>query len=237
MTPQAIPGNVLDAQDDPQLVESLRSQGFVFVDRVSGESIREVSPCRYEITQKLSNGETRHAPVEVGCLIAPTVEVSVVLLADGSFRYAYTLANSAKAEQSIYGFSIQLPASDIVTARQQGRTMALELGFEGAEVTLIAAAISEVSRNIVEYAKCGEVVLQVQNHSTRQGLCVVARDEGPGIPDVAQAMQYGYSSRKGLGVGLPGAKLLMDEFEIVSKVGQGTTITMKKWLSKGRKPQ
>src|SRR2546428_190773 len=128
-------------------------------------------------------------------------------------------------------------ASDIVTARQQGRTMALELGFEGAEVTLIAAAISEVSRNIVEYAKRGEVVLQIQNHGTRQGLCVVARDQGPGIPDVAQAMQYGYSSRKGLGVGLPGAKLLMDEFEIVSKVGQGTTITMKKWLSKGRKPQ
>src|SRR6266478_2327164 len=123
-------------------------------------------------------------------------------------------------------------ATDIVIARQQGRTLALELGFEGAEVTLIAAAISEVSRNIVEYAKCGEILLQVHNSGSRPGLCVVARDEGPGIPDVAQAMQYGYSSRKGLGVGLPGAKLLMDEFQIVSKVGQGTTITMKKWLHK-----
>ena len=64
----------------------------------------------------------------------------------------------------------------------------------------------------------------------KRGLCIVARDEGPGIPDVAQAMQYGYSSRRGLGVGLPGAKLLMDDFDIVSKVGVGTTITMKKWV-------
>jgi len=123
-----------------------------------------------------------------------------------------------------------MSALDIVTARQQGRSLAKELGFEGAEVTLIAAAISEVSRNIVDYAKSGEIVLQPLNHSPKRGLCVVARDKGPGIPDVAQAMQYGYSTRRGLGVGLPGAKLLMDEFDIVSKVGVGTTITMKKWV-------
>src|SRR5436190_23901409 len=121
-------------------------------------------------------------------------------------------------------------AVDIVTARQKGRSLALELGFDGAEVTLIAAAISEVSRNIVEYAKHGQSILQPTNHGARKGLCVVADDKGPGIADVAQAMQYGYSSRRGLGVGLPGAKLLMDEFEIVSKVGVGTTITMKKWV-------
>jgi serine/threonine-protein kinase RsbT len=121
-------------------------------------------------------------------------------------------------------------ALDIVTARQKGRSLAVELGFEGAEVTLIAAAISEVARNIVEYAKNGEILLQPQNHGPRQGLCVVARDQGPGIQDIGQAMQYGYSTRRGLGVGLPGAKLLMDEFEIVSQVGVGTTITMKKWL-------
>src|SRR5882757_2784651 len=91
-------------------------------------------------------------------------------------------------------------STDIVTARQQGRTLATELGFEGTEVTLIAAAISEVSRNIVEYAQSGEIVLRPLNHGQRQGLCVVARDHGPGIADVAQAMQYGYSTRKGLGV-------------------------------------
>ncbi|HEY6170228.1 MAG TPA: anti-sigma regulatory factor [Verrucomicrobiae bacterium] len=122
--------------------------------------------------------------------------------------------------------------ADIVTARQKGRSLAKELGFEGADLTLIAAAISEVSRNIVEYARNGEIVLAPTNNNGRPGLCVVARDEGPGIPDVAQAMQYGYSTRRGLGVGLPGAKVLMDDFDIVSKVGVGTTITMKKWRSK-----
>jgi len=121
---------------------------------------------------------------------------------------------------------------DIVTARQQGRTLATELGFKGTDVTLIAAAISEVSRNIVEYAQCGEIVLRPLNHGQRLGLCVVAKDCGPGIADVTQAMQYGYSTRKGLGVGLPGAKLLMDEFDIVSKVGEGTTVTMKKWVNR-----
>ena len=120
--------------------------------------------------------------------------------------------------------------ADIVTARQKGRSLALALGFEGTEVTLIAAAISEVSRNIVEYAQRGQIILQATNNGDKRGLCIVARDEGPGIPDVAQAMQYGYSSRRGLGVGLPGAKLLMDDFDIISKVGAGTTITMKKWL-------
>ncbi len=120
-------------------------------------------------------------------------------------------------------------AIDIVTARQKGRALALDLGFENVDATLIAAAISEVSRNIVEYAKSGEIILQSSRNGTKTGLCVVARDQGPGIPDIAQALQYGYSTRRGLGVGLPGAKLLMDEFDIISQAGQGTTITMRKW--------
>ena len=110
-----------------------------------------------------------------------------------------------------------MSAADIVTARQKGRVMALEMGFDGADPTLIAAAISEVSRNIVEYAKRGEVILQPRRNGTRSGLCVVARDQGPGIPDLARALQYGYSTRKGLGVGLPGAKMLMDEFRSLQK--------------------
>jgi serine/threonine-protein kinase RsbT len=120
--------------------------------------------------------------------------------------------------------------SDIVTARQKGRALAKELGFEGGDITLVAAAISEVARNIVEYAKSGEIVFQPITNGSKRGLCVTARDKGPGIPNISQAMQYGYSTRRGLGVGLPGAKLLMDEFDIVSQVGVGTTITMKKWL-------
>lgn len=123
-------------------------------------------------------------------------------------------------------------AVDIVTARQRGRALALELGFNGADVTLIAAAISEVARNIVDHAKKGEIHMSALNSSAnggRIGVQIIARDEGPGIRDVAQAMQYGYSTRKGLGVGLPGAKWLMDEFDIISEIGRGTMITMKKW--------
>jgi serine/threonine-protein kinase RsbT len=121
-------------------------------------------------------------------------------------------------------------AADIVTARQRGRVLAMELGFNGSDLTLVATAISEVARNIVDHAKRGEIILATVNHGSRQGITIIARDEGPGIPDIARAMEYGYSTRKGLGVGLPGAKWLMDEFEIDSKVGQGTTVTMKKWL-------
>ena len=123
-------------------------------------------------------------------------------------------------------------AVDIVTARQRGRALALELGFNGADVTLIAAAISEVARNIVDHAQRGEILMSAVNTDLaggRGGIQIIARDEGPGIRDVVQAMQYGYSTRKGLGVGLPGAKWLMDQFDIASEVGRGTTITMKKW--------
>src|SRR5258708_7319871 len=120
-------------------------------------------------------------------------------------------------------------ALDIVAARSQGRELAKSVDFEGSDVTLIAAAISELARNIVDHAKSGEIVLMAVEQGHKRGIQVIARDEGPGIPDISQAMQYGYSTRKGLGVGLPGAKWLMDEFEISSKVGKGTTIMMRKW--------
>src|SRR5438445_13712878 len=99
----------------------------------------------------------------------------------------------------------------MLTSRQIGRHLALELGFESTEVTLIAAAISEVSRNIVEYAKRGEIILRPLNHGAKQGLCGIARDRGPGIPDSAQAMRDRYTSGRGLGGGLPGAQRLVDE--------------------------
>ncbi len=124
-------------------------------------------------------------------------------------------------------------ATDIIEARQKGRALALEVGFEGSDLTLIATAISEVARNIVDHAKRGEVTLQAIQEGGRHGLLIVARDQGPGIRDINQAMEYGYSTGKGLGVGLPGAKWLMDEFQIDSKLGQGTTITMRKWLPDG----
>jgi serine/threonine-protein kinase RsbT len=119
---------------------------------------------------------------------------------------------------------------DIVMARQKGRALAMELGFDGSDLTLIATAISEVARNIVDHAKFGEIILSPSDHGGKRGLSIIARDQGPGIQDVDQAMQYGYSTNKGLGVGLPGAKWLMDEFDIATKVGEGTMVTMKKWL-------
>jgi serine/threonine-protein kinase RsbT len=121
-------------------------------------------------------------------------------------------------------------SADIVTARQEGRSMAATLGFGTTTLTIIATAISEVARNIVEYAKEGEIAIAPLGNGTVKGLQIVARDQGPGISDLETAMRDGYSTSKSLGMGLPGAKRLMDEFEITSARGEGTTITMKKWI-------
>ena len=118
---------------------------------------------------------------------------------------------------------------DIVGARQKGRTIAAELGFSSADATLIATAISELARNIVSYARRGEIKLRTIQNSVRQGIMVIASDQGPGILDVAQALRDGFSTSGSLGLGLPGVRRLMDEFEIASKPGQGTTVTVKKW--------
>jgi len=120
--------------------------------------------------------------------------------------------------------------ADVVLARQEGRKVAARAGFTATELAVIATAISEIARNIVKFAKRGEVVVSVISENERTGITVVARDVGPGIPDVARAVQDGYSTYGGLGLGLPGAKRLMDEFEILSEIGKGTTVTMTKWM-------
>ena len=121
-------------------------------------------------------------------------------------------------------------SADIVTARQQGRSIAAEIGFSNSNLTIIATAISEIARNIVEYAKEGEALISLINDGPRQGIQIILSDEGPGIPDTSTVMRDGFSTGRGLGIGLPGARRLMDDFEIVSEVGRGTTITMKKWI-------
>ena len=118
---------------------------------------------------------------------------------------------------------------DIVTARQWGRTLAVQLGYSPTEATLIATAISELARNIVLYAKRGEIWLGVANGEGKPGVVVVARDEGPGIADVPQAIAGGHSTSGGLGLGLSGVRRLMDEFEIISEPRKGTTVTIKRW--------
>jgi serine/threonine-protein kinase RsbT len=120
--------------------------------------------------------------------------------------------------------------TDIVTARQRGRELAAALGFSSTDQTIIALAISEIARNIVSYAQRGKLILSQLDESGRRGLQIVAEDQGPGIPDIELAMRDGYSTGKSLGVGLPGAKRVMDDFELRSVPGQGTTVTMRKWF-------
>lgn len=118
---------------------------------------------------------------------------------------------------------------DVVSVRQKGRELAAKIGIRTSDQTLIATAISEIARNIVVYAGRGEVTLSVVSSGDRRGVVIVAKDHGPGIADIEQAMADGFSTGKSLGLGLPGAKRLMDTFEIMSEVGVGTTITMGKW--------
>jgi RNA polymerase sigma factor (sigma-70 family) len=119
--------------------------------------------------------------------------------------------------------------ADVVTARRQGRELAAQAGFSATELTIIATAISEIARNIVMFAERGEVLVGLVGENSRQGVTVVARDAGPGISDLKQAVRDGYSGYGGMGLGLPGSRRLMDEFEITSEVDKGTTVTMTKW--------
>jgi len=119
---------------------------------------------------------------------------------------------------------------DIVSARVEGRNMAKALGFGVIDQARIATAISELARNVVLYAESGHILLEIIETNGRRGIQIVCRDRGPGIADIDLVMQDGYSSRRGLGMGLPGTRRLMDEFEIESKKNVGTTITVRKWL-------
>jgi serine/threonine-protein kinase RsbT len=119
--------------------------------------------------------------------------------------------------------------ADLVIARAEGRAMAQRLGFRRPDPTLIATAISELARNVVMHVGHGEIIMRPIVEDRRSGVLVVVRDEGQGIPDVEAALRLGHASRGGLGLGLPGARRLMDEFEIDSQPGRGTTVTMRKW--------
>jgi serine/threonine-protein kinase RsbT len=120
--------------------------------------------------------------------------------------------------------------ADVVTARQRARQLAIGLEMPTTDQTLLATAISEVARNITAYAKRGEVSLElIRDDGGRRGIRVVARDDGPGIADVERALTDGYTTGGGLGLGLPGARRLVDEFDIQTAPGQGTTVTLVKW--------
>jgi serine/threonine-protein kinase RsbT len=131
------------------------------------------------------------------------------------------------------GAAIRVPVreeSDVVVARRAASDLARAAGFSASRAAALATAVTEVAWNIVVHAGEGEIVLEAVEDGGRHGIVVVARDEHPGIVDVEQAMQDGYTTAHGLGLGLPGARRLMDEFALVSALGEGTTVTMKKWV-------
>jgi len=121
-------------------------------------------------------------------------------------------------------------SDDIVIARQAGHELARQLGFSLTDVTMIATAISEIARNITSYAGRGEVRVGVQYRDGRQALVVRAEDDGPGIVDIERALEDGYSTGRGLGLGLPGARRLMDRLVVESAPGKGTIVEMWKWI-------
>lgn len=119
--------------------------------------------------------------------------------------------------------------ASVMAARRKGRELAMAVGISGSDLTLLATAISEIARNIVQYAGNGQLEFRHVVRGGKRGLMIIARDNGPGIADIRQAMQDGFSTSRGMGLGLPGARRLMDDFEIVSEVGKGTTVSMTKW--------
>ena len=121
-------------------------------------------------------------------------------------------------------------SDDIVTARQAGHELARQVGFSLTDVTMIATAVSEIARNITSYAGRGEVRVGIQYRDGRQALVVRAEDDGPGIVDIERALEDGYSTGRGLGLGLPGARRLMDRLVVESSPGKGTIVEMWKWI-------
>jgi serine/threonine-protein kinase RsbT len=138
----------------------------------------------------------------------------------------------SRAGGDIMADEIRIPIDseyDIVTARHRVKELGSELQFTSGEQTLVATCVSELARNIVEYAGRGEIVVAIVEKSEKRGLAVTAKDNGPGIADVDEAMKDGFSTSKGLGLGLPGCRRIMDEFAVTSKVGEGTVVTARKW--------
>jgi serine/threonine-protein kinase RsbT len=119
--------------------------------------------------------------------------------------------------------------SDIVAVRQAVRRWAVELSFSAVEQTKIVTAASELARNTWVYGGGGTVRLESVENGIRRGLRLTFEDQGPGIPDVEQALVDGYTTGKGLGMGLSGSKRLVNEFEIDSRVGEGTRVRVTRW--------
>lgn len=138
-------------------------------------------------------------------------------------------------EMGLSGFDVATTITiesprDIVDARQKGRVMAQEMGCSSTQATLVATVISELARNIILYAGCGEMKLKNITRDSRSGLQIVASDDGPGIPNISRAMMNGFSTSGGLGLGLSGVKQIADSFHIASEPGHGVRVELTIWL-------
>jgi anti-sigma regulatory factor (Ser/Thr protein kinase) len=167
---------------------------------------------------------------DVGTPFKPAMEAGE--LGEGSMPRSADIVSKARADCGKEVLSVAITHdSDIVAARQAARQVAVQAGLTETDATLVATAVSEVARNIVRFTDGGEVLLTVVQPGPRRGVAVTARDHGPGIADVHQALADGFSTCAGLGLGLPGARRIMDEFAVVSEPEGGTTVTMTKWCS------
>jgi serine/threonine-protein kinase RsbT len=126
--------------------------------------------------------------------------------------------------------TMEIQISDhVVLVRQAVRKWAIELGFSLVDQTKIITAASELARNTLDYGKGGSVKLEALEEGARKGLRLVFEDQGPGIPDLEKALTDGYTTGKGMGMGLSGSKRLVNEFDIVTRVGEGTRVTITRW--------
>ena len=132
------------------------------------------------------------------------------------------------ADKSKVRFEITVE-QDIILARKAGRGLSTESGLSEVAAAEIALAISELARNILIHAGTGKIMLQARAEGSRVGIEVIASDEGPGIANIELALRDGFSTAQGLGLGLPGTRRLVDEFEIKSEPGRGTTVKLTKW--------
>lgn len=139
--------------------------------------------------------------------------------------------NSKNNEISGKTFSIKSD-KDLIEIRDFGRSISGQIGFSGNEQTLISTALSEICRNVLEYAGTGEVLIEPDRSINPTAINIVVSDRGPGIENIEMALKEGYSTGRGLGIGLPGSKRIMDKFDIQSEMGKGTTIKMSKLLDK-----
>jgi len=118
---------------------------------------------------------------------------------------------------------------DVVPFRNRVKEYAVKTGMSLVNQTKLITGASELVRNMLKYAKGGKVIIEVLSTGRESGIRLIFEDKGPGIPDIEQAMQDGFTTGKSMGLGLPGTRRLMNEFNIISEVGKGTTVTVIKW--------